>query len=790
MRLFYHLIQILVMGLILLGMLKLPLYTIPYLQGILVCLIIGLMIFWFGLLYYRTPKNKRKFWILFLLLSFSFSVQAQFCSQAERYDQQTFTAMKNNWQGDEPCSEGEWRTARETLNKLQLSPSRFVPSDKLSLKQLESYRSFRSDSHWGKWVSEKFSALGTTSAEELACAAQLVSLCSAYEERHPGTRRRFTPTGTINVTGSGAKTVGLILSEDAQQYGCWPCRMARIVMETVQEMSSRLEDAMRQSGLDILKIFMLLWILYTTFLAVVFPSKGASFIKDLMVRLLCVLIAAIILSSGNTLQSLYKNFLTPIVNLGLGISQEISNVTNESSFTFSNSVNPAPVSSDDYCSAVANTSNGTGADLYARFFPSLGNYNWGSSDNAFLSRELQLNLLCMTQKVYRQASPMTAVGQSLMSFAKANEKKPCILFLCIPLSIPNPLAMWIVGFTITILFTIFSFLVAFKIIDIFLRLGFVLVLMPLFVASWAFPLTRNFTKQGFMFLMGIVSEFLGLALSLTFIMLIFETGIEGEKADLIAAINAPYSKEYGENLYNVIISNGGWYFFFMLIAVFIMGIQIISVCTKVVNSFFGTSAIGGDMTGGVAVGMVKMSGNLSRKTWNVSSKAAKNANSYHTPSDKSKSFVLGRAVGRMRSGQNPLKDIPNPFRKEADTTVSSAPKRYFGEKAGEGVDKTSQRIARGLDRIGVTAGQALQKTGIGAIVGVPLTLLTKTLTTGVRTVGKISSGFVKAPGAIVHGVKKTPQALKNVGQAIKKAPKAIWNKTTEPIKKGFKDGKK
>ncbi len=790
MRLFYHLIQIFIMGLILFSILKLPLYNIPYLQELLIILIVGFSLFWFGLLYYRTPKNKRKFWGLLLVLGISFSTQAQFCSWAETYDQQVFNAEQKNWQGDKSCDENQWRTARETLNKLKLSPSRFTPSDELTSVQMATYRSFRQDSHWGKWVSEKFSGSGTISAEELACAAQLVSLCSAYEARHPGSRRRFTSTGSKVISGSGAKTVRQILSEDIQEYGCWPCRMARIVMTTVQEMSSRLEDAMRQSGLDLLKIFMLLWILYTAFLAVVFPSKGASFIKDFMTRLLCVLIAAIILSSGNTLKSLYKDFLTPIVGLGLGFSQEISSITDESSFTFSNSVNPSFASpDDDYCSAVSNSSE-TGVNSFIRFFQPLGKYNWGRTDDTFLSRELQVNLLCMTQKVYRQVSPMTAIGQSLMSFAKANEKRPCALGICVPLSIPNPFVMWIVGGVITILFTIFSFLVAFKIIDIFLRLGFVLVLMPLFVATWAFPLTRNFTTKGFMFLMSIVSEFLGLALALTFIMLIFETGIEGVKTDLVAMMNAPYSKKYGENLYNAIISNGGWYLFFMLIAIFYMGIQIISICTKVVNSFFGTSAVGGGVTGAVAVGMIKKTGALSKKTWDVNSKAAKNANSYHTPSDKSKSFVLGRAIGRIRSGQNPLKDISNPFRKEADTTVSSAPKRYFGEKAGEGVDKTSQRIARGLDRIGVTAGQALQKTGIGAIVGVPLTLTTKTLTTVIRTVGKISSGFVKAPGAIVHGAKKTPQALRNTGRVIKNAPKIIWNKTTAPIKKGFMDGKK
>ena len=764
MRLFHHIFQILILGVLLFFMLKMRLFDIPYIQEVLIALIILLAIVWGYLLYSQTPKNKRKIWISLLILGMSFSSQAQFCSWAEGYDRQRFTAEQNNWQGDVACATDQWHQAREILNKLKVSPSRFVASDELTAQQMNSYRSFRQDSHWSGWVSEKFSAMGIFSAEELACASQLASLCSEYERRHPGSRVRFDRRGKVHtVTGSGVKTVRQILTEDAREYGCWPCRMARIVMTTVQAMSDRLEDSMRQAGLDILKIFMLLWILYTSFLAVIFPSKGSSFIKDFMTRFLCVLIAATILSSGDSLKNLYKDFLSPVVSLGIGFSQDISTATDESSFTFASSVNPPLSSDNNYCSAISSSSSDTGTNPFSKFFPPLG-YDFDSSSDTFLSQELQVNLLCMTQKLYRQVSPITAIGQSLVSFSVANGSRPCISKLCLPILIPETTAMWVLGLIITCLFTIFSFLVAFKIIDIFLRLGFVLVLMPLFVATWAFPLTREFSKKGLMFLMSIITEFLALTLSLTFIMIFFESGIKGSKGDLVAAIMAPYSKDYGKNLYNVLTSNNGWYLFCMLVAIFFVGTKVISIMTNLISSFFGTKAIGGDITGIAVMSAVKVGGRVFNKGRDVADKVEP----YEVPNGKNVAHLTGRAIGRIKSGQNPFKDL-------GESNSPAASKRYVGQKAGNGVKRFSQYLAAGMDKVGVGLGKGLSKTGIGVVVGVPLTLATKTLSIGVRAAGRVASGVIKTPGAIVHGVKKAPQVIKN-------SPKILWNKTVAGAK--------
>ena len=67
---------------------------------------------------------------------------------------------------------------------------------------------------------------------------------------------------------------------------------------------------------------------------------------------------------------------------------------------------------------------------------------------------------------------------------------------------------------VVILFSLYGFAVAFRIIDIFVRFGFILVLMPVFVAAAVFPATREFTKKAFTFLLKTITDFLALTLAI------------------------------------------------------------------------------------------------------------------------------------------------------------------------------------------------------------------------------------------------------------------------------------
>ena len=375
------------LGILLLFLLmKFPLFSVPHIQGILAVLIVAVALLYFYMLYrcsHPHKKNIFKILILIVFLLTSGKGYAQWdnsgrifgqnlvntftsvCSDAEAYYHQTNLARANNWKGDQPCLEFRLEHVREKLTTLKkIEASGFVPEEDLTaLVKGQVPKSFRQDPNWKSWVEENFSDVPGSEREEIACGVVYVNLCSEYERRHP-----------TNI----AKTVTYILQKNAKESGCWPCDMAYIILTVVQALSSKLADSMRQAGLDILKMMMLLWILYATFKAVIFPSKGIEFIKNLFIRVLCMLVAVLLLTGQNNLQQLYKDFLTPFLNLGMGFSDEINKEIDLNKASFGEQIysSAGAVSTGrDYCnvwnSTVALAGNNPWMRLINQIFPSL-----------------------------------------------------------------------------------------------------------------------------------------------------------------------------------------------------------------------------------------------------------------------------------------------------------------------------------------------------------------------------------------------------------------------------------
>ena len=296
-------------------MANLPLYKVPYIQLILPVLIVLAFLFLVGVLGYRLRFKKGKLFILLFLSIFLWgnvaysqtqSVGGRFCTAADEYSRKTFNAQRNGGKGDEACPD----KTRELIRQKLASFSVVARAPKFWDEWQTTWTSFRAQSTWNEWVQTNFSAISPMEREEIACAAVYGSMCSSYDERHPSSR---------------AKTVGQIMQEDAETVGCWPCEMSFIVLTVVQVLSSRLSENMQNAGQDILQIFMLLWILYTVFQAVVFPSKGRVFVKEFLARFCSLVIAFLFLYNSHYLHSLYENLLVPLISLGLGISTEINN---------------------------------------------------------------------------------------------------------------------------------------------------------------------------------------------------------------------------------------------------------------------------------------------------------------------------------------------------------------------------------------------------------------------------------------------------------------------------------
>ncbi len=774
------------------------------------------------------------------------SVQGYYPTYCAKIEQ----AKQNHWKGDEACEEEVWEEARYITSKQKGEPPASIAPDTTC-----------------------------SCSSDYDCAKKLMQICSEYERRHH----------LEDEKNKKVHTVVEILALD--NSGCWPCDMAAVIFVVIQTLSFQLNEFMVKVAFMLLKLIFFGWIVFVGASAVFFPNKSGTFASQVLIRTIGVALVAIVLST-NGMTTLYTKFLNPVMNMGIGLSEKISEVALPSA-TLGEAINalvPSSAASStttmDYCSS---DESETFSGMMGGFLPSrlsVQLFGWGSSilssstsksksymaqelskqlvplntsgeQETLLNDDMKKDLLCMTQKFYNQVSPFTAVGRSLIEFARADEAS------YFGVKWPD-IKMWVTGWLLVIIFTVFSFLVAFKIMDIFLRLGLFLVLIPWFVAAVAFPITRDFAAKGWNFFLHTIVEFLGLALAIALCMEMFEKVVSTDSDALKKAIIAPYTEDYGKNLYNVIYSEGAGRFFFMLAIAAYFAFQILKMVTPMLENLFGVSGVAtGSIFGGMAMTAMNRTRQLSKKAKELADNknlryksdktlkkeeiaglkkaeaeqqkvvadlnnrviiAQNDVNSLQHALDENnrllsdllrktarKSTIAERAeIARLKKEIERIKsklaeakaqldaekkkldeekkklaeiqaqkakaeaDLKNTHLGFQQSSAKFAPRRY-AENSVNALHYYSQRTAGGIENVLVGTGQFLNKTGIGAIVGVPLVYAGKLISWGLR-------GTTKTISTTVHAVGATPDALKNTVSSVVNAP--------ENIAKGIANGVK
>ncbi len=324
------------------------------------------------------------------------------------------------------------------------------------------------------------------------------------------------------------------------------------------------------------------------------------------------------------------------------------------------------------------------------------------------------------------------------------------------------------------LFTYFSFLVAFRIMDIFLRLGFVLVLMPLFVVTSVFAVTREYTVKAWTFLFHVIVEFIGLAVSMSFVMIMLEGVVAPESADLLKAMTAPYSGDYGENLFKAITKDMTLTFPILLLIVVILGEKLMKSFPIIIAALFNVSDSSkkGKAGTGISETIGAMAGSVTGMYGNLKENAKTFAeNPYKTKETKAKEAEKDlnnkkrkleeekRKPNNDKNIKKAQKDVDDAqkkadaFRAQADDeknktepSRSGYVARRFGYDGGNAVRRGGGAAAEAVDKFGSKVGGFLMKSGVGAVAGVPLVLGTKAVSSGIRAGAKMTEVGLKGIG--------------------------------------------
>ena len=210
----------------------------------------------------------------------------------------------------------------------------------------------------------------------------------------------------------------------------------------------------------------------------------------------------------------------------------------------------------------------------------------GLSNGMALSPQVLNSILCMVQSVYYEAIKGLVIGEGIACNAQSIN---LIIF-----SIPD-IGMWIIGIIIFIVFAVIVFSISFAMVDYIVRIGFVLIMLPLLLVAWVFPITRQYTKRGWDLFLNSLVALVAMAITVGLILkLLFSVLGNSEQVD--ACIN----EDRMHDLYSIIYTNGFDWILFIIIS--LMCVLLIKSSTAIANHFVGINPNLGSINVGAAVG--------------------------------------------------------------------------------------------------------------------------------------------------------------------------------------------
>ncbi len=322
-------------------------------------------------------------------------------------------------------------------------------------------------------------------------------------------------------------TVPMLMAEENGK--CWPCGIVDTLLESVEKIAFSIEDYMKRLGLILLGIMTLFWLAFRilTFIGQMGMGGQDELMSDILRRLFVVLCTVAVLQVPLT--AFTSIAISPFVSIGTGISNEISKLklTNEPSFV--DELGQASNAACSCCSDFSSTCDDGGSASQSTGIQ--------KSTTRLFSEKDRADLLCATCRIYKQTLPFSISGQLMMRYSFKN-KNPVSEFISAITGgasdyIPWPFPMYILGIVIVIVFTLFAFFAAFKLIDIFIRLSFVFILLPLLIAAYPFPISREYSKTGWEFFVHAILSLIALSIGMALVSLLFTSFLPGNAQNML-----------------------------------------------------------------------------------------------------------------------------------------------------------------------------------------------------------------------------------------------------------------
>ncbi len=416
---------------------------------------------------------------------------------------------------------------------------------------------------------------------------------------------------------------------------CWPCNVTRIVIDSMQSLAVHAYEPMRSIAIGLMGIVFLFWIAIRVmlFLGQMGFARIGEFFTQMLQQMLIVLILSAVLYGP--IVELYRMTVSPFIMASAGIANKLTALAPEVS-----GIDETPVAK---IINVLDKLNLAGA-VDCEYCSKMNTQNINMVGETFLDEGAVNAALCMVCSVYKQTAPFVSLGKTMTCIGsqipKVMNNNPALSTSSMfSLGHSN---MVILGWLFVITFSLFMFIVAFYLINIFLELAFTLIFTPIFVMCLAFKITRAYAKKAWELILHAMAVLISLSVGINLAMVLFAEMLPDNISGTIigvflsgtpnAVMGAFGATSGNTDVINELVGSGGgllsgllggggsgtgMFTVLLLLGFVVIGFNMIGAAVKVAEALSGTQGVGtgdSDMTGsllmGIAAGVAGVKGGL------------------------------------------------------------------------------------------------------------------------------------------------------------------------------------
>ena len=505
-------------------------------------------------------------------------------------------------------------------------------------------------------------------------------------------------------SGDGAKNCPPMAEIKARYVGkCYSCKVIKTLLETFIKACAKTYSVSREAGVKVLIVGAMIWLMIFGLKNVssLTNPEPANMINQLAGFGFKVLVAYVVIVSG--ISTFVTYIINPILSAGADFGMAIMDYTLD--------------------------------DLNAE------NAYSGNSD--IISATVINKIMAFTQGLSDMVSIHMAIGNGMMCFGWEQGFRllgfiwwfKFWLWLC-------GLAIWVVGFILTLS-------VSYYLLDMAFKIGFAIIALPIVVGLWPFKLTEGRLKTCFSIILRSAFVFVFLAIMATLALNLVNSSFNNIDNLFIAMDNDDV--DYMEKIFD--ITSG---IFYIVLFCYIYAIKLIGDAVKQADNFSGDDIFGSASP-------------IHQRATQVTDWAKHQAGKPLAFARDAATHQAGRlAKGTLRTAANAVVHPKQSFRNAKGSATQAA---GSATKAAGSATKAAGQAANAAGKGIEAAGKGLSAAGkaanaipvVGQVVGAALIAAG----TATQAAGKAVQVAGKATKAAGETVKKTGQAVKDAGKAQK-----------------------